>query len=364
MESQPVIKTFNVGLIISMFLLFLVGVITLYSAARGPGLYGLYKSQLIYFAVGLVMITILVFIDSEIIEKMSYLSYGIVLIMLGLVLVIGHDAKGSSRWFNLGFFHLQPSELAKISIVMTLAKFFADEKKGGPYTLKQLAIPAAFVLPYFLLILKQPDMGTGGIVFLTAGLMVLFVRVDWRSLFFVIIVGLITVPLAYRFVLHDYQRERVKTFIDPERDPRATGYNALQCKIAVGSGQIFGKGYLKGTQSQLNFIPEQQTDFIFSVFAEERGFVGGILLLALYVSYCFYSFRTVARARGKYEMLLAFGLTSIMVWHVFINIGMVIGVLPIVGVTLPFFSYGGSSLLTFMLVTGLLLNISRKKYIF
>jgi rod shape determining protein RodA len=364
MESQNFIKTFNVGLIVSMFLLFLLGVITLYSAARGPGLFGLYKSQVLYFGVGLLMIAVLVFVDSEILEKISYLSYAVVLIMLGLVLFVGHDAKGSSRWFNLGFFHLQPSELAKVSIVMTLAKYFSDEKLGGPYTLKRLMAPAAFILPYFLLILKQPDMGTGGIVFLTAAAIILFVKVDWRSLVIVAVLGVITVPLAYKFVLHDYQRERVKTFLDPERDPKDTGYNALQCKIAVGSGQVLGKGYLKGTQSQLNFIPEQQTDFIFSVFAEERGFFGALILLALYGAYCFYSFRTVARARGKYEMLLAFGLTSVMFWHVFINVGMVIGVLPIVGVTLPFFSYGGSSLLTFMLITGLLLNISRKRYIF
>ena len=147
MESQNFIKTFNVGLIVSMFLLFLLGVITLYSAARGPGLYGLYKSQLIYFGIGLLLISILVFIDSEILQKLSYLSYGGVLIMLGLVLVVGHESKGSSRWFNLGFFHLQPSELAKVSIVMTLAKYFSDEKYGGPYTLKRLMIPALFILP-------------------------------------------------------------------------------------------------------------------------------------------------------------------------------------------------------------------------
>lgn len=217
MESQNFIKTFNLGLIISMFLLFLLGVITLYSAARGPGLYGLYKSQLIYFSIGLVLISILVFVDSEMLQKVSYLSYAVVLIMLGLVLVVGHESKGSSRWFNLGFFHLQPSELAKVSIVMTLAKYFSDEKLGGPYTLRRLWIPLVLILPYFLLILKQPDMGTGGIVFLTAGVLILFVKVDWRSLLIVGVLGVITVPLAYEFVMHDYQRERVKTFLDPER---------------------------------------------------------------------------------------------------------------------------------------------------
>jgi rod shape determining protein RodA len=174
----------------------------------------------------------------------------------------------------------------------------------------------------------------------------------------------VTIPIAYKYVLHDYQRERVHTFLDPGRNPRGTGYNALQCKIAVGSGQIAGRGFLKGTQSQLNFIPEQHTDFIFSVFAEERGFLGALVLLAAYYSYIFFALRTVSRARSKYEMLVAFGFAALMFWHVFINIGMVSGILPIVGVTLPFFSYGGSSLLTFMVSTAILLNISRKRYIF
>ena len=284
--------------------------------------------------------------------------------MLGLVMIIGKAGNGSQRWLRIGGFGIQPSEFAKIAIVFTLAKYFRDEKSGPPYMLRQLIKPGIFVLPYFLLILLQPDMGTAGILFLSAASMVLFVGVRWKSLLIVVLLAAITIPVAYRFILHDYQRERVKTFIDPGRDARGSGYNALQCKIAVGSGKTFGKGYLKGTQSQLNFIPEQHTDFIFSVYAEERGFLGSVLLLLLYTFYCFFALRTVARARDKFEMLLAFGLTSIMFWHVFINIGMVSGVLPIVGVTLPLLSYGGSSLLTFVVTTALLLNLGRKKYIF
>jgi len=156
----------------------------------------------------------------------------------------------------------------------------------------------------------------------------------------------------------------VITFLDPGSDPRGSGYNALQCKIAVGSGQWFGKGYLKGTQSQLNFIPEQHTDFIFSVLAEERGFVGALVLIVLYMLYCFFGLRTVVRTRDKFEMLVAVGMVSMLFWHVFINLGMVVGIMPVVGVTLPFFSYGGSSLITFMIATAMLLNLSRKRYIF
>jgi len=180
----------------------------------------------------------------------------------------------------------------------------------------------------------------------------------------VVLLSLIIVPITYKFVLREYQRDRVKTFLDPGRDPRGSGYNSIQCRIAVGSGKVAGKGYLKGTQSLLNFIPEQHSDFIFSVYAEERGFLGGVVLLILYFFYCYFGLRTVGRARAKFEMLLGVGLTAILFWHVFINIGMVIGILPIVGVTLPFFSYGGTSLITFMIITGLLLNLSRKRYIF
>lgn len=357
-------KTFNTGLLLSMIFLFVLGVTTLLSATKGPGAQGLFKSQIIYFIGGIVLFSGLVFIDSQLLQKLAYPSYVVCLALLGLVLIFGRVGGGSQRWLNLGFFHLQPSEIAKIAIVFTLAKYFTEERKGGPYLLKQLILPALLIGPYFLLVLKQPDMGTAGIIFLTAGSIIFFVGVHWRSLLIVIIMGIIIVPIAYKFVLHDYQRNRVLTFVDPGRDPRGSGYNVLQCKIAVGSGQVFGKGYMKGTQAQLNFIPEQHTDFIFSVFAEERGFVGALILLVLYGCYIFFSLRTVARARDKFEMLLSFGLTAMMFWHVFINIGMVSGVLPIVGVTLPFFSYGGSSLLTFMMATALLLNVSRKKYIF
>lgn len=363
-ESPNAIRTFNGWLLFSMCAIFLLGVTTLLSATKGPGLQGLFRSQLIYFSVGIVFGIAIIFIDSQILGKLAYLSYGIVLILLALVTVIGRVGNGSQRWINLGFFHLQPSELAKIAIVFTLARFFSEEKKGGPYSLRQLLIPGLLILPYFILVLKQPDMGTAGIIFLTAGSVILFVGVDWRSLLIVGIIGVITVPVAYKFVLRDYQRERVLTFIDPGRDPKNSGYNALQCKIAVGSGQVLGKGYAKGTQAQLNFIPEQHTDFIFSVFAEERGFLGALVLLGLYGTYLFFSLETVMRARDKFEMLMSFGLSAMMFWHVFINIGMVSGILPIVGVTLPFFSYGGSSLLSFMVATALLLNVSRKKYIF
>jgi rod shape determining protein RodA len=358
------IRTFNVGLTVVMFLLFALGVVTLYSATKGPQLQSLYRLELIYFGLGLVGGALLLFIDSQILEKLAYPAYVVCLILLGLVDVVGKVGGGSQRWLDLKLFHLQPSEIAKVALVFALAKWFADDREGSPYTLRKLLGPGLLVLPYFVLVIIQPDLGTAGILALIAGSMVFFLRVDYRSLLIVAAVVVVTVPVAYQYVLRDYQRERVKTFLNPGRDARGSGYNALQCKIAVGSGKFAGKGYLQGTQAQLNFIPEQHTDFIFSVFAEERGFLGSLVLLGLYAAYCFFGLRTAARARAKFEMLLAFGMTSIIFWHVFINIGMVIGMLPIVGVGLPFFSYGGSSLLTFMAATAILLNLSRKKYIF
>ncbi len=363
-DSPEVIRSFNVGLAISTFLIVLTGLLTLFSASRGPGLQSLTKLQGVYFFAGCILAAAIIFIDSDFLKKVAYPAYGVCLGLLALVLVVGHVGNGSQRWINLGFFRLQPSEFAKIAIILALARYFSDEKKGGPYSLKRLILPALLIVPYFVLIKKQPDMGTAGIVFLTAASMILFIGVEWKSIFLVMMVTMISLPLAYKYVLHDYQRNRVKTFLNPMSDPRATGYNALQCRIAVGSGKVLGKGYMEGTQAQLNFIPEQHTDFIFSVFAEERGFVGALLLLGLYASYLLFSVRSILRARDKFELLVAVGLTAVMFWHVFINIGMVIGVLPIVGVTLPFFSYGGSSMMMFMICTALLLNISRKRYIF
>lgn len=363
-DTQKAIRSFNVELFVTMVALFTIGIFTLYSATKGPGIHSLYKQQLVFFCIGLAVAGALVLVDTQLLYRMSYFFYGISLLMLVLVLIIGQVGNGSQRWLGFGWFRVQPSEFAKIAIVFTFARFFSDDKREPPYSLKRLVVPGLLVAPLFLLILLQPDLGTAGILFLVAASVILFLGLEVRSALLVLVIALVTVPLTYQFALKDYQRKRIVNFVDPGSDPRGSGYNAIQSKIAVGSGKLFGKGYLKGTQSQLNFLPEQHTDFIFPVLAEERGFVGGAILVTLYFLYCMFALRTVSRARDKFEMLLSFGLASILFWHVFINLGMISGILPIVGVTLPFLSYGGSSLLTFMMATGLILNISRKRYIF
>jgi len=363
-DAQKAIRTFNIELLIVALLIFVVGIVTLNSATSGPGYQFLVKKQLISFGLAVIISLPFLFMDSQVFERFAYPFYAACIGLLTLVLFLGRIGGGAKSWFDFGFFDFQPSELTKIALVFGLAKYFSQDRKPGPYTLSRLILPALIIAPSLILIVVQPDIGTAGILFLAAASIILFLRMDWRSLFIVVMIGLVTVPVIYTFGLKDYQKRRVLAFLDPGSDPRGSGYNALQSKIAIGSGQVMGKGYLEGSQSQLNFIPEQHTDFIFSVLAEEWGFLGGMLVLLLYYFYCLFSLQTVANARDKFQMLLALGLTAIFFWHVVINIGMVVGMLPIVGVTLPLFSYGGTSLLMFILQTALLLNLSRKRYIF
>ena len=201
-NSQDVIKTFNIGLLVSALIIFIFGVVTLYSATKGPGVQNLYKIQLLWFFIGWALASPLIFIDSEFLSRVSYLFYGFCLILLVLVLIIGNVGGGSQRWLNLGFFTLQPSEVAKIGIVFTFAKYFSEEEIGPPYTLKRLVVPGILVAPYFILILLQPDIGTAGILFLTAASMVLFLKVHWRSLVLVFLITIIVLPVSYRFVLY------------------------------------------------------------------------------------------------------------------------------------------------------------------
>lgn len=364
-DTQKVIRTFNWELLVVTCMIFSIGLLTLFSATKGPGNTEiLMKKQVLAFLIGSVIGLVLFFIDSQILERFAYVLYSLSLGLLGWVLLLGRIGGGAKSWISFGFFDFQPSEFSKLAVVLLLAHYFANDRVGGPYSLRRLIRPFLLVSPTLLLVALQPDAGTAGIIFLVAASIVLFLGVQWRSLMIVAAISMAVIPFAYFNLLKDYQQRRVLTFLDPGSDPRGSGYNALQSKIAVGSGRFIGKGYLKGTQAHLNFIPEQHTDFIFSVLAEEWGLVGAFLLILLYFLYCHFALRTAARARDKFQILVVVGLTSLMFWHVMINIGMVIGILPIVGVTLPFMSYGGTSLLTFLMSVALLLNMSRKKYIF
>ncbi|HNZ65631.1 MAG TPA: rod shape-determining protein RodA [Smithella sp.] len=341
-----------------------MGVLNIYSTgfSAAGGQSPFYLKQLQWIAVGLVFMMFVFFADYRVIVEYAYIIYGFAMILLVLVLIVGSSSHGAQRWLGGGFFAIQPSELMKVVIIITLARYFDNHKSNEPYTIRELFIPLLIVAVPFALILKQPDLGTALILIVIFVSVVFFMGVDKRSLIFVFSAGLILIPLGW-FLLKDYQRERLITFLNPERDPLGSGYHIIQSKIAIGSGEIFGKGFLSGSQTQLKFLPEQQTDFVFSVFAEEWGFLGSLFLIGVFVVIIFWGLKIALQARDLLGTIIAFGVTALIAWEVFINIGMVLGILPVVGIPLPFFSYGGSAMLSLMMAIGLLINVSARRFI-
>jgi rod shape determining protein RodA len=357
---------YDYWIILVTLLIAFIGLANLYSASYSArqSLDIVFYRQVFYVSVGITLMFIFSHINYKKFSSFIYLAYVINLILLILVLFFGHSVSGSKRWLSLGFINIQPSEIMKLTLILTLAKYFSREKNMYGYSLKSLFFPFLIAFVPALLIIVEPDLGTGLIVFAIAFIMFLFVKIKTTSLISLILIGVISLPLVYSFALKDYQKKRVLTFVDPSSDPKGSGYNILQSKIAVGSGRILGKGFTKGTQSQLKFLPEHHTDFIFSVFAEEHGFIGSIVLLILYTFLFFFGVRISSRTDDKFGAILAIGLISILFLHTFINIGMVIGIMPVVGVTLPFMSYGGTSIIVSFLIIGILQSISIKRFMF
>jgi rod shape determining protein RodA len=344
----------------------LVGTLTIHSAnydiaAQHAG--ALPARQILWLGLGIVVMLGALALDYHYVDRLAYPFYAMVLMMLLLVMFIGHSGGGSQRWINLGFFRLQPSEPAKVAIVLVMAKYFQYEEPRGGYRLRDLWAPCALVAPLVFLTLVQPDLGTAiilGLVFIT---MMLMGGLRPKSFLYLAGTGLAFLPIGWHF-LRSYQQQRVLTFIDPNRDPLGAGYHVIQSQIAIGSGQIFGKGYMRGTQNRLDFLPAQHTDFIFAVFSEEWGLAGCLVLLACYFALIVYGLKLVERAKDRFGALLVFGMLSIIFWHVVINVAMVMGVLPVVGVPLPLFSYGGSALASMMFAIGLMINVSMRRYVF
>jgi rod shape determining protein RodA len=342
------------------------GVVNIYSASASYRELGTpyFLKQIYWIVAGLGLSLTVCSLDYHLLEDFAYWLYGAVLLLLALVLVIGKSSMGATRWIHLGFFTIQPSEPMKMVIIMTFARFFSRYPTFKGLTLKELIYPLAILGVPALLIMKQPDLGTAILVTLIGGSMLLFVGVRWTA-FGTLVAAFI--PLAYgawNFVLHDYQKDRIYNFLDPTLDPQGSGYHIIQSKIAVGSGATFGKGFMHGTQSQLRFLPEQHTDFAFSVFAEEWGFVGCLVMLTLYLFLVLWGLGIAKRCNDRFGSLLAVGVTAMLFWHIVINMGMVIGLFPVVGVPLPFFSYGGTSMVTSMVGVGILLNISMRRFMF
>lgn len=361
------ITKYDFSVVFLSILLCGIGLFNIYSATSSSivqGVDGLFARQLISVGIGLAIMIILVMVDYRKFGYLPYILYGISILLLLVVLVMGRSAYGAKRWISFGFINLQPSELAKFSTIFLLAKHFTSDINVEGYSLRDLLWPALMALVPAGLIIIQPDLGSGLLLLISVFSLFLFVKIKKSSIILLVIVASIGAPLTYRFALKDYQRKRVMTFIDPSLDPKGAGYNSLQSKIAVGSGRLTGKGYMKGTQTHLDFLPEHHTDFIFSVLAEEHGFLGSLFLLLLYGLLFFSGVRIASRAGDKMGVLLAVGFTAMLFWQAFINMGMVIGIMPVVGVTLPFMSYGGSSIIMSFAIIGILQSISIRRYMF
>ena len=332
-----------------------VGFAMLYSAADGN--YEPWASrQMFRFGLGLGVMFTIALIDIRGWLKYAYLIYAIVLALLVAVESTGMTGMGAQRWIDLKFFQLQPSELMKIALVLVLARYFHGLSQEDVAKPVYLLVPAAGVALPVALVLRQPDLGTA--ILLTLGGGAMFFLAGVRIWKFVVagLIGAASIPLIWT-MLREYQRQRILTFLTPESDPLGSGYHILQSKIALGSGGLFGKGFLAGTQSHLNFLPEMQTDFIFTMFAEEFGLVGGLALLGIYALLIVYGIAIAIRSRSQFGRLLAMGAATTFFLYVFMNIAMVMGLIPVVGVPLPLISYGGTAMLTVLTGFGFLMNV-------
>jgi len=363
--DRRLILNFDWTLLILVLIICTVGVLNIYSA--GYSLSGVktnpfYVKQLQWILIGFFCMSVAFCIDYRLISQYAYVLHGMAVFFLVIVFFYGYATHGSQRWITLGSFSFQPSELVKLSLILALAKYFDDHKLTEGYHLRELLIPLLFLFVPFILILKQPDLGTGLILLIVSASIFLFVGIRLKSIACVLSLAVFMMPVGWYF-MKEYQRERVLTFLNPERDPLGSGYHIIQSMIAIGSGGILGKGFLKGTQTQLQFLPEQQTDFVFSVFAEEWGFLGAAILIVLFMSLILWALKISIHSRDFLGTLIAFGLASLLFWEIFINIGMVLGMMPVVGIPLPFFSYGGSAIVSLLTCIGLLLNVSMRRYI-
>ncbi|HSQ97419.1 MAG TPA: rod shape-determining protein RodA [Rickettsiales bacterium] len=345
----------NKNFFIFLVLIFVIGIFTLYSAANGSFSPWAGK-QIMYFICFLPIASIIVLLDINIWCKFSYIIYLIALLLLVYVEFSGHTAMGATRWIKIAGFSLQPSETMKLGLVIGLARYFSEKNIKEIKKNRNLIIPLIMILTPAMLVLKQPDLGTSFILIAIGGSIFFLVGVQWWKFTICFLLFASSIPFAWKYVLHDYQKKRFEVFLNPESDPLGSGYNITQSKIAIGSGGFFGKGYLKGTQSQLAFLPEKQTDFIFTTYTEEMGFIGGLFIIILYLVLITFIFWLSLKSKYTYGRVIIAGVGFIIFFHVFINIGMVMGLLPVVGVPLPLFSYGGSITVISLLSFSFLLN--------
>ena len=343
----------DLPLVIGIMLLAAMGMVVLYSA--GDKSLDLLNRQLVRLFLAFVVMLAVAQINPITIKHWAPWMFGIGLLMLIAVLAFGEVGKGAQRWLNLGLFRFQPSELMKIAVPVMTAWYLA-EAPLPPRRLRIIVATIIFMVPT-LLIAKQPDLGTSLLIASSGVFVLLLAGLGWKIIFSVLTLLAASAPIFWNYLLHDYQRQRILTFLNPESDPLGSGYHIIQSTIAIGSGGVYGKGWLNGTQSHLDFLPERSTDFVFAVFSEEFGFLGILLLLAGYFAVISRGIIIAVNAQDTFSRLLAGSLTLTFFVYVFVNIGMVSGILPVVGLPLPLISYGGTSMVTIMAAFGILMSI-------
>ena len=349
------IQKLSFSYIMFVVLLASIGIVMLYSAANGhwrPWA----LNQSMRFGLGFAVMITLALTDVRVFMRYAYAFYFVALVLLIVVEITGHIGMGAQRWINLGFMKLQPSELMKIALVLALARYFHSSSLQSIESIKGIIAPTLMVLFPAFLVMTQPDLGTALMLVFTAGAMFFIVGVQLWKFGVVILAAVVSMPIAWHF-LHDYQKNRVLTFLDPERDPLGSGYHIIQSKIALGSGGVFGKGFLNGTQSHLNFLPEKHTDFIFTMFSEEFGLIGAVFIVILNFLILAYSYSFALKSSSYFGKLAAIGIATNFFFYVFINMAMVLGLIPVVGIPLPLISYGGTVILSVMAGFGIILSV-------
>ena len=362
--DRRLFEHFDMVLMLIICIVRIMALFNLFSASYPHNAHGMapYIRQSYFFLMGFCTFVFIISFDYQELHSLNYPFYVLVSALLVVAFFVGDKAGGAQRWINLGFFRLQPSEPAKLMLIIALASFYSRKEVVDGYSIKQLLVPVVLTAVPFVLILLQPDLGTAlmfGIIFIS---MTIFVKLRVSTY---VIMGSLALGLggfAWEKLLKPYQKQRIQTFLNPENDPMGHGYQIVQSKIAVGSGGTFGKGYLEGTQGHLHFLPERHTDFAFSVWGEEWGFAGSLIFLSIYFMMLLWGIHVAMHAKDRFGVLLAFGIVTLIFWQAVINLLMVLGFLPVVGIPLPLVSYGGSSLLTTMLALGILMNVRMRRF--
>jgi rod shape determining protein RodA len=354
-------------LVLDAVILAIAGIALIYSATIPMGAMGrsFVIKQTAWLCMGMTLLALLSFVDYRALDRWGIWIYVFILFALVTVSIFGRVTAGSRRWIDLGMMRFQPSEFAKLAVVIVMAKSLSERVRGPLTDWTEILKNLALVLVPVIFVATQPDLGTAIVLLLVAFSMVMFVGLSkkiWTAIGGLVLISVPLVYLGAKYFLLDYQKKRLLTFLNPEHDPLGAGYQIIQSQIAIGSGGLLGKGYLKGTQNQLMFLPVKHTDFVFAVLSEEWGFVGCAMILLLFIIFILRGLTIAGRARDDFGTLLSVGCISIIFWHVAINVAMVMGVAPVVGVPLSFVSYGGSSLLLSFLVTAILTSVSARRF--